>query len=162
VRTQTTLWLSLVLCALAAAPARAQDSTAVQASASSDSAFGFQEFTDTQASSEPEPVESAVSYAPYVHYNRVDQWVIGVQMGYAPSAGWYPRFQFRVAETFNRGHRGLYVLSAAQPILPGRKLLVGGEAWRFTDSEDSWRVGALENTLAALLFKYDYEDWYET
>jgi surface antigen Omp85-like protein len=162
VRTKTTLWLSLVLCALAAVSARAQDSTTVQASASSDSAFGFQEFSDTEPASEPERVESAVSYAPYVHYNRVDQWAIGVQMGYAPSAGWYPRFRFRVAETFNRDHRGLYILSAAQPILSGRKLLVGAEARRFTDSEDNWRVGLLENTLAALLFKYDYEDWYET
>jgi hypothetical protein len=102
----TTLWLSLVLFALVAAPAHAQDSTSVQASASSDSSFGFQEFTDSEPTSEPEPVENAVSYAPYFHYNRVDQWAIGVQMGYAPNAGWYPCFRVRVAETFNRDHRG--------------------------------------------------------
>jgi len=156
------VWLALVLCMLAAAPARAQDSTAVESSAASDSAFGFQEFTDTGTANEQQPVASAVSYAPYFHYNRVDQWAIGVQMAYAPSAGWYTRFRFRVAETFNRDHSGLYVLEAAQPVLPGRRLLLGFEARRFTDSEDDWRVGSLENTLSALLFKYDYKDWYET
>jgi hypothetical protein len=160
---KTTLWLSLVLfVGIAAAPASAQDSTSVQTVAPSDSAFGFQEFTDTETSNEPAPVESNVSYAPYVHYNRVDQWAIGVQMNYSPDAGWYPRFKFRVAETFNRDHRGLYVLEAAQPVLPGRKLLVGFESRRFTDSEDDWRVGSLENILSALLFKYDYKDWFET
>jgi hypothetical protein len=153
----------MILClAFSSAPALAQDSTSVTAAAMSDSAFGFQEFTDTQTSPEPPPAENNVSYAPYVHYNRVDQWAIGVQMAYKPEAGWYPRFRFRVAETFNRDHRGLYIFDAAQPVLPGRKLLVGFESRRFTDSEDDWRVGSLENTLSALLYKFDYKDWFET
>ena len=166
---RTPLWPSLVSCALllctlvAAGPARAQDAPAAADTTSSDTTFGFQEFTDTEsAGEEPEPVETSVHYAPYLHYNRVDQWAIGLQMGYDPTGGWYPRFGFKVAETFNRDHRGLYTMEAAQPILPGRRLLVGVETRRFTDSEDDWRVGSLENTLAALLFKYDYKDWYET
>jgi hypothetical protein len=159
---KTTLWLSLIVClAFSSSPARAQDSTSTQVAALSDSALGFQEFTDTQSSAGHAPVEDPVSYGPYIHYNRVDQWAIGLQMAYTPTEGWNPRFRFRVAETFNRDHRGLYLFDVAQPVLPGRKLLVGFESQRFTESEDDWRVGSIENSLAALLYKFDYKDWFE-
>jgi hypothetical protein len=168
--TKAPLWVTLVLCLLAPATAGAQDATSVSTSdstwqtetADSDTAFGFQEFTDTNTNHEPPPVNNAVRYSPYVHYNRVDQWAIGAQMAYEPVEGWYPRFFTRLAYTFNRDHRGLYEMEVAQPVLPGRRLLLGVESRRFTDTEDDWRVGTMENLLSAFFFHYDYKDWYET
>ena len=98
---------------------------------------------------------------PYVHYNRVDAWVLGLDFGFAPEGGWLPEFKFRFAHAFNRDHRWLYVFRLAQPVLSDRRFLVGVEARRFTDTFDEDRVPSGENFLSSFFFKYDYRDYFE-
>ena len=153
---------SIVLVALLAGTAWAQGETGDEVSPiDSTSDFGFQEFPDTQTSEEPPALEGAIHYGPYLHYNRVDQWALGIDMGFRPAAGWYPRWNVRVVHAFNRGHRGLYVLEGAQPLLSRRRLLVGAQVRRFTDTEDEWRAPGFENFLSAFLFHFDNRDYFE-
>lgn len=121
--------------------------------------FSFGEPTEE----EHEDLEAAVRYPypPYLHFNRVDQWALGSQVGFEPRGGWLPRYEVLVARAFNRDHRDLYVLEGAQPVLSQRRLLLGVELRRFTDHEDAERVGTVENQLAAFFFHYDYRDYFE-
>jgi len=153
-----------VASAQAAADSAAADTSGFE-SATSDTAFGPQDdssFGDFSVPEEGEgPIGGSVRYFPHIHYNRVDQWALGVNFGCQPGAGWYPRFDVDVALALGRDHRGLYSLEVAQPIFPERKLLLGLEQRRLTDHEDEERVGTIENFLAAFLFHYDYRDYFE-
>ncbi len=114
----------------------------------------------------PEEAESTLHrasgafYLPDLTVNRVDGWTPGVRFGCRPSEGWFPRFEMRAAWALDRTPRGLYSLEIAQPVLPGRRLYLGGQARRATDSEDDDRVGGVENALSTFLFRYDYRDYF--
>lgn len=104
-----------------------------------------------------------VVYRPEAGFNRVDGWSYGGQIGCRPPAGWMPRFDARVAVATDRGHRGLYVLEIAQPVLSARRLLLGWQLRRWTDGMegDDERVATTENFAAAFIFRHDYRDYYE-
>ena len=145
-------------------PAAAADTLAFQEDAAwaADSVV-FQDFPeDDLAWLKGEAVEGVV-YQPELAFNRVDGWTFGGHIGCKPSAGWMPRFDARVAVASDRGHRGIYVLEIAQPVLPGRRLLLGWQQRRWTDGMegDDERVGSTENFASAFLFRRDYRDYVE-
>ena len=108
-----------------------------------------------------EDYSGAFKLWPYLHYNRVDAFALGLEFGFAPDRGWYPAFDFRFVHAFNRDHQWLYVFGFRQPVCPDRRVVVGVESRLFTDHFDGDRVASAENFFSALLFKYDYRDYFE-
>ncbi len=108
-----------------------------------------------------EDYTAATKIWPYLHYNRVDAWAVGLDFGFSPQGGWFPEFDVRFAQVFNRDHRWLYAISIRQPILSERRLLLGLEARRFTDHFDQDRVATGENLVSSVFFKFDYRDYFD-
>jgi hypothetical protein len=134
------------------------DSSAVEPWWSSDSLL-FEDFPEEG----PDSMGAAapgVFYQPDLSFNRVDGWTPGVRFGVRPAEGWFPRFGVRVAAALHRHPRGLYELEIAQPVLPGRRLLLGAQVRRASDDEDGGRVGAIENSLSSFFFRFDYQDYF--
>jgi outer membrane protein assembly factor BamA len=159
------LGMALLLCG-AAADARADqaDATEAAAEAMADTAFaddGFEPLPDDEEWIPPIDARGSVRLLPYLHFNRVDEWTPGIRFGYVPTLGWLPRFDIKVAFALDGSDRSMYALELAQPFLSDRRASAGFTLSRFTDSNDEWRVGSLENTLAAVLDRYDYRDYYE-
>lgn len=108
-----------------------------------------------------EDYAGATKIWPYVHYNRVDAWALGLDFSFEPRTGWVPEFDVRFAHVFNRDHIWLYAVGLRQPILSERRLLIGVEARRFTDHFDDRRVPDGENFASTFFFKFDYRDYFE-
>jgi hypothetical protein len=93
-------------------------------------------------------------------YNRVDQLRIG--------AGWeaqrpqtlLPRFGARLEYATGR-KRWLWGVQVEQPLAPPSRLVLGASAVRRTDHGDLQHVDDVENTLALLLGRQDYRDYFE-
>lgn len=93
-------------------------------------------------------------------YNRVD----ALRMG----AGWQaqapetmaPRFGARLEYAFGR-ERTLYGMQLEQPLVPFAWLSIGVSLVRRTDHAELEQVSDIENTLALLLGRQDYRDYYE-
>jgi hypothetical protein len=104
---------------------------------------------------------------PYLTYNRVDQFTLGIDQTYHPTKGWQPGFSTRFARAFRRqnevGSDGvwLYEMRLEQPIVSGRKGHVGAAVYRRTDDDEFGQVGDVENSIAAMFFHWDYKDWFE-
>lgn len=123
----------------------------------------FEDFPEDDYEWPYEVPAEGVTYYPYLAFNRVDGWTFGGHFGCRPTSGWLPRYAVRVAVASDRGHQGIYQLEIAQPVLPGRRLLLGWQLRRWTDGMegDDERVGVGENFAAAFLFRRDYRDYLE-
>ena len=120
----------------------------------------------------PEEEGAAVPHGgqllPYLSYDRVDQFVLGLEQRYKPKSGWMPGFQTlmaRAAERRNPPGQGtgnwLYDLRLEQPLDPHRRAMLTVSAYRMTDDDGFGQIGDVENALAALFFHDDYRDWFE-
>ena len=104
---------------------------------------------------------------PYLDYNRVDQWVLGLELLHAPERGMTPAMKIRVARAFQRKNEGLpdgrmlYDLRLDQPLVRGRFLRAGIARYRKTDDDGFGQVRPLENALATAFFRWDFRDWFE-
>jgi outer membrane protein assembly factor BamA len=126
-------------------------------------AFGelvFEEVPEDASLPRAEQVGEGAFYQPDISFNRVDGWTLGARFGSRPADGWFPRFEVSAASARHRHPSGRYSLEFAQPVLPGRRLLLGGQVRRATDDEDESRSGAIENFLSAFFFRYDYRDYF--
>jgi hypothetical protein len=102
----------------------------------------------------------AIHYLPYVNFDRVDGWILGIDLGFRPGSGWYPRFDIRYAYATGRS-RILYNLGIRQPVISERRLLLGLDYRRFSDHFDSRLVASGENFVSAWGFRWDYRDYFE-
>lgn len=134
------------------------------------SGFGADDpFADLPSAEDQGPVqEEGGRLFPYLGYNRVDQFTVGLDMTYKPSRGWLPGLAVRMAYAAERKHpqgegdgRWLYQMRLEQPLDAKRNTHVGIATYRMTDDDNFGQVGDVENTLAALFFHYDYKDWFE-
>jgi len=105
---------------------------------------------------------------PYLGYNRVDQFTIGLDQTFRPTRGFLPGFASRFARALERKStigeddgRWLYELRFEQPLDRKRSTLLAISTYRRTDDDEFGQVGDVENTIAALMFHYDYKDWFE-
>ena len=104
---------------------------------------------------------------PYFDYNRVDQWVLGLDLLYQPERGMNPAMRLRVVRAFQRKTEGpgdgqtLYDLRLDQPLVRGRTLRAGIARYRKTDDDGFGQVRAIENAFATALFRWDFRDWFE-
>ena len=105
---------------------------------------------------------------PYLGYNRVDQFTIGLDATFRPSRGFLPSLMTRMAYAAERHRplddgdgRWLYEMRVEQPFDDERRYRLAIGTYRRTDDDGFGQVGDIENTLAALFFHYDYKDWFE-
>ena len=157
------LGAALALCC-AAERGMAQEQTSADSAAYADTGFvdyGFEPLPDDEVWTPPLDLRAAIKLLPYLHYNRVDEWTPGIRFGYTPEVGWHPRFEIQTAFALDGSDRSYYSMEVAQPFLSERRALVGFRLSRFTDTDDEWRIGSLENTLATLFARFDYRDYYE-
>jgi len=167
----------LTLLSLLVTPARAQmDSTRTAApdtgwvEIGGPTGFGSDDpFADLPSPEDEGPVQpEGGRLFPYLGYNRVDQFTIGLDMTFKPSKGWLPGLATRMAYAAERKDprgegdgRWLYAMRIEQPLSAQRNAHVAIATYRITDDDNFGQVGDVENTLAALFFHYDYKDWFE-
>jgi hypothetical protein len=167
----------LTLLSLLVTPARAQlDSTGTAApdtgwvEIGGPTGFGSDDpFADLPSPEDEGPVQpEGGRLFPYLGYNRVDQFTVGLDMTFKPSKGWLPGLATRMAYAAERKDprgegdgRWLYAMRIEQPLSAQRNAHVAIATYRITDDDNFGQVGDVENTLAALFFHYDYKDWFE-
>lgn len=93
-------------------------------------------------------------------YNRVDPLRMGLGWEAQRPLTMRPRFGARVEYATGRG-RWLWGVQAEQPLAPPSRLVAGVSWVRRTDHSDLQQVDDLENTLALLLGRQDYRDYFE-
>jgi hypothetical protein len=93
-------------------------------------------------------------------YNRVDRVRIGVAGQIQSPETMYPRLGGRLEYSTGR-KRTLYGAQIEQPLMPPGRLALGVSMVRCTDHSDLQQVDDLENTLALLLGRQDYRDYFE-
>jgi hypothetical protein len=103
---------------------------------------------------------------PVIDYNRVDQWLLGIEESFSPKEGWLPGFDIRVFRSTQRAQPGgdgmwLWEMRGEQPLLPKRALLLKGSIHHITDHDHFGQVGDVENALAAYFWRWDYRDYYD-
>jgi hypothetical protein len=95
-----------------------------------------------------------------VDYNRVDQLRLGLRAEAQSPQTLYPRLGGRLEYAFGR-KRLLYGALLDQPLAPRGLVSVGAGLYRRTDHSELQQVGDGENSLAFLLARQDYRDYFE-
>jgi hypothetical protein len=95
-----------------------------------------------------------------VDYNRVDRLRLGVGYQIQSEQPMLPRVGARIEYPFDRDVV-LYGIQFEQPLLRPGRLALGVSMVRVTDHSDLQQVEDLENSLALLLARQDYRDYFE-
>jgi hypothetical protein len=98
---------------------------------------------------------------PWLSYERVDQFVLGIEQRYLPKSGFHPGFTTRIARAGQGTGKWLYNLGLEQPLDARRRSLLAVSIYRDTDDDGFGQIGDVENALAALFFHDDDRDWFE-
>jgi hypothetical protein len=93
-------------------------------------------------------------------YNRVDRFAIGLGLEVQDPATMAPRLGTRLEYATDR-RRVLYGLQLEQPLAPPGRLALGVSMVRRTDHSELQQVDDVENSLALLLGRQDYRDYFE-
>ena len=102
----------------------------------------------------------AVRLEPALDYNRVDLLRLGVAVQVQNPSTMAPRVGGRFEYSTGR-RRGLFGLQLEQPLLRRSRLAVGISASRRTDHSELQQVDDVENSLALLIARQDYRDYFE-
>jgi len=95
-----------------------------------------------------------------IDYNRVDNLRVGIGMQAQEPTTMNPRVGGRLEYSFRR-ERSMYGFQIEQPVLPPGRLAVGASMVRRTDHNALQQVEDIENSLALLLARQDYRDYFE-
>ena len=93
-------------------------------------------------------------------YNRVDRVRFGVGYQLQVENPMAPRLAARLEYATGR-NRTFYGFQVEQPVIPPGRISVGGSMVRRTDHSELHQVANDENTLALLLARQDYRDYWE-
>jgi hemolysin activation/secretion protein len=107
--------------------------------------------------------EHEIEWGLVADFQRVDGIVFGLEQEFSSDEDDGVRLHLSEAYSFHR-ERFLYQAALERPLLPGANLVLGAGFFRQTrpfDGLDERIIGNGENTLAALLVKEDYRDYYE-
>jgi hypothetical protein len=97
---------------------------------------------------------------PIVDYNRVDLFRIGAAGETQDPSTMAPRIGGRFEYATGR-RRALYGVQLEQPLLPPGRLAFGVSMSRRTDHSELQQVDDVENSLALLIARQDYRDYFE-
>lgn len=95
-----------------------------------------------------------------IDYNRVDQLRYGVHYQAQRPSTMYPRLGARFEYSTGRD-RTLYGVQLEQPLFPTARFVFGVSMVRRTDHPELQQVDDVENSLAMLLTRTDYRDYFE-
>jgi len=93
-------------------------------------------------------------------YDRVDRLRLGAGYQFQARDAMAPRFGTRLEYAFGRD-RLLYGFQLEQPLVRPGRIAFGASLVRRTDHNELQQVDDLENTLALLLWRYDFRDYFE-
>lgn len=93
-------------------------------------------------------------------YNRVDRLRVSARQEWQSEERMQPRAGARIGYAFDR-KRTVYGIQIEQPIVPPGRVAFGLSMVRRTDHHDTQQMDDFENTLALLLFRRDYRDYFE-
>ena len=93
-------------------------------------------------------------------YNRVDEVRLGFKTQTQGPWAFAPRFATELSYTTGR-RRWLYAAHVEQPLDPANRLGIGVSMSRATDHPDLNQVNDFENSLALLMGRLDYRDYFE-
>jgi hypothetical protein len=120
--------------------------------------FGDRLLTDPeQWRSEGRPVSRVGAT---LDYNRVDPLRLGLGYEAQLPGSLYPRMGARIEYATGRD-RTLYGVQLEQPLVRSGRYAIGGSMVRVTGHNDLQQVEDLENSLALLLARTDYRDYFE-
>jgi hypothetical protein len=123
--------------------------------------FGDALLTDPDAWSERERDRDRDQHVGLaLDYNRVDALKLGASYELQSPERMLPRLGARLEYAFGRD-RVLYGAQLEQPLAPPGRLALGVTMVRRTDHSDLQQVDDLENSLALLLGRQDYRDYFE-
>lgn len=95
-----------------------------------------------------------------VSFSRVDGMTLWLRPSYSPNNDYTPEFDLSFAYGWE-SQRVTVEADFAQPVAPNRLALVGLRFVDGTGFDNQAEVGIGENTIAALLFKHDFADYYD-
>lgn len=94
-----------------------------------------------------------------VNYQRVDGFSLGFRPRVTTRGAWSPELDAAFLYGFS-SDRWSSRLSLLQPLVPGGLVRFHASVYDRTDTIDRTGVGALENSLATLMFREDAYDWF--
>lgn len=95
-----------------------------------------------------------------VSFNRVDGTTLWLRPSYRANNDFTPEFETSFAYGWE-SERVSVDADVAQPVAPNRLVLLGLHFVNGTACDNQAEVGLGENTIAALLFKHDFADYYD-
>jgi len=103
--------------------------------------------------------DAAFQYHPDIRYNRVEGLFLGAGVRYTPEALYDITFHTNAGYGLSseewRYRAGLY-----KDLFEFSKLRLGAEVFHNTATNDSWRIGSIENSLAGFFFNEDFMDYF--
>ncbi|MCR4437827.1 MAG: BamA/TamA family outer membrane protein [bacterium] len=103
--------------------------------------------------------DKPVSLAPVPRYNRVEGLFLGAHLTWRPMRRLGLSFPVMAGYGFtNKTWR--YSVGVQQALFRGERLTIGGALFDETASNDGWRLRWVENSLAALVLKEDFMDYF--
>jgi len=115
--------------------------------------FQFEKIQDTE-------ILSHYRFFPAVRYDRVEGWFLGTGVDV-----WSPRVPgvtLRAEGGYGFSNKaGRYLLGLRKDLGETNKSRFGLKIFRQTASQDNWTISDMENSLAALLFREDFKDYFE-
>lgn len=93
-------------------------------------------------------------------YDRVDQLTLRGTLDYRNRANLNPDLRLTAGYSFGR-ERGVFEVSATQPLFRPRFFDLGASVYRITETRDRERMSDLENSLAAFVGRQDWRDYFE-
>jgi len=112
-----------------------------------------------------EPEESVLDfkaweilYQPVFNYNRVQGLFAGIDVAVYLKQLWHVKLQGSLAYGVEDKRR--YRVGGQRSFLNSSPLTIGAYYYDQVSSRDDWYIGNVENSLAALIFKADFKDFY--
>jgi cytoskeletal protein CcmA (bactofilin family) len=101
--------------------------------------------------------------APIFRYNRVEGLFFGLKI---PRNNWWDNRDFHFALFGHLGYgfankEARYQIGLERWFFNDLRFTLGGSLYDLTETEDEWQIPSLENSLAALLLKEDFQDFYQ-
>ncbi len=98
----------------------------------------------------------------YIRYNRVEGLFLGF---YVPKSSFHQDQRLHANLYGHAGYgihnkRGRYQIGLEKWIFDSFRFTIGGELHDLTDTQDDWIIPTFENSLAAILIREDFRDYY--
>lgn len=100
---------------------------------------------------------------PVFRYNRVEGLFLGLKI---PRNHWWDDTNYNLSIFGHLGYgfsnkEARYQIGLERWFFDNLRFTLGGSLYHLTETEDTWQIPSLENSLAALFIKEDFQDFYQ-